>query len=67
MRQFEKDMGHGMKLVESIETNTKHYVEIVSRAVDNLLPPPNVEITYANPLRSPLSLTLHPQDIPLHS
>lgn len=32
-----------MKLVDSIELNTKHYVEIMSRAVDNVMPQPTVD------------------------
>ncbi|KAK0392704.1 hypothetical protein NLU13_2199 [Sarocladium strictum] len=34
------------KLVESIEMNTKHYVEIVSRAVDKALPAPSTDVTF---------------------
>lgn len=33
-----------MKLVESIETNAKHYLDIMSKAVDNSMPPPSREI-----------------------
>lgn len=35
-----------MKLVQSVETNTKHYVEILSRAVDKLLPQPSHDVTF---------------------
>lgn len=35
-----------MKLVESIEKNTKHYVEILSRAVDKLMPAPTENMTF---------------------
>lgn len=35
-----------MKLVDSIEMNTKHYVEIMARAVDNVLPQPSEEVKY---------------------
>jgi len=35
-----------MHLVNSIETNAKHYLDVVSRAVDKLLPVPSREIKY---------------------
>lgn len=35
-----------MRLVDSIETNTKHYVEIMSRAVDNVMPAPSTDVKY---------------------
>ncbi|KAL4726033.1 DNA replication licensing factor MCM7 [Fusarium chlamydosporum] len=35
-----------MRLVESIEMNTKHYVEIFSRAVDEVMPPASADITF---------------------
>lgn len=35
-----------MKLVQSIEENTKHYVEILSRAVDETMPEPSADPTY---------------------
>ncbi|KAH8179957.1 MCM2/3/5 family protein [Sarocladium implicatum] len=34
------------KLVHSIEMNTKHYVEILSRAVDKAMPMPSAEVTF---------------------
>ena len=34
-----------LKLVESIERNAKHYLEIVSRAVDKTMPKESQEIT----------------------
>ncbi|KAL2212572.1 MCM-domain-containing protein [Sarocladium strictum] len=34
------------KLVESIEMNTKHYVEIVARAVDKVMPTPSTDVTF---------------------
>lgn len=34
--------------MESIETNTKHYVELMSRAVDKFMPKPSADTTYAN-------------------
>jgi DNA replication licensing factor MCM7 len=39
-------VNEGLKLVESVEKNTKHYVEILSRAVDKLMPPPSEGITF---------------------
>lgn len=35
-----------LKLVKSIEENTKHYVEILSRAIDDCMPQPTSEVTY---------------------
>jgi DNA replication licensing factor MCM7 len=49
-QQYEKatsDDDHNYKLVESIERNAHHYIEIISRAVDKCLPPPTREIKYA--------------------
>ncbi|KAK0748275.1 MCM2/3/5 family-domain-containing protein [Apiosordaria backusii] len=43
---FEQDLGLELKLVESIERNTKHYVEIISRAIDKLMPQPTQGITF---------------------
>ncbi len=42
--QFEDSLDENVKLVESIEINTKHYVELMSRAIDKLLPTPTVDI-----------------------
>lgn len=36
-----------LKLVSSIEENTKHYVEILSRAIDDCMPEPSADPTYA--------------------
>nr|UWK20599.1 DNA replication licensing factor [Trichoderma psychrophilum] len=36
----------GMKLVDSIEMNTKHYVEIMARAVDKVLPQPSEQVNF---------------------
>ena len=44
--QFEEQFGETLKLVSSVEMNTKHYVELMSRAVDSLLPPPSADVTY---------------------
>ncbi|EKJ77032.1 hypothetical protein NXS19_012177 [Fusarium pseudograminearum] len=35
-----------LRLVDSIEMNTKHYVEIFSRAVDEVLPPASADTTF---------------------
>ncbi|KAK4659032.1 Mini-chromosome maintenance protein 7 [Podospora pseudocomata] len=43
---FEEDLGLELKLVESIEKNTKHYVEILSRAIDKLMPQPTQGLTF---------------------
>ncbi|KAF3061799.1 DNA replication licensing factor mcm7 [Daldinia childiae] len=44
--QWEDDTNDGLKLVESIEANTKHYVEILSRAIDKKMPAPTTGITF---------------------
>ena len=41
------DDEHNYRLVESIERNALHYIEIISRAVDKCLPPPTRELKYA--------------------
>lgn len=49
--QYEKatsDDEHNYKLIESIEKNAHHYIEIFSRAVDKCLPEPNRDIKYAS-------------------
>lgn len=38
-----------LNLVQSIEVNTKHYVEILSRAIDDCMPEPNADPTYVVP------------------
>ncbi|KAK4173646.1 putative DNA replication licensing factor [Triangularia setosa] len=43
---FEEDLGLELKLVESVEKNTKHYVEILSRAIDKLMPQPTQGLTF---------------------
>jgi DNA replication licensing factor MCM7 len=43
-----------MRLVDSIEMNTKHYVEIFSRAVDEVLPPASADITWVFITGSPI-------------
>ncbi|KAI0596622.1 DNA replication licensing factor mcm7 [Biscogniauxia sp. FL1348] len=43
---WENDTNEGLKLVESIETNTKHYVEVLSRAIDKKMPAPTTGITF---------------------
>ncbi|KAI2633811.1 DNA replication licensing factor mcm7 [Hypomontagnella submonticulosa] len=44
--QWEDETNEGLKLVDSIERNTKHYVEIISRAIDNKMPSPTNGITF---------------------
>ncbi|ROV97225.1 hypothetical protein VSDG_04736 [Cytospora chrysosperma] len=47
--QWEEEMGEevsALKLVQSIEGNTKHYVEIFSRAIDDCMPEPNSDVTF---------------------
>jgi hypothetical protein len=48
-KQYEKansDDEHQFKLIESIERNAHHYIEVFSRAVDKVLPPPSREPKY---------------------
>ncbi|KAI0378046.1 DNA replication licensing factor mcm7 [Hypomontagnella monticulosa] len=44
--QWEEETNEGLKLVDSIEGNTKHYVEILSRAIDNKMPAPTNGVTF---------------------
>ena len=41
------DDEHNYKLIESIERNAHHYIEVFSRAVDKCLPAPTKELKYA--------------------
>ncbi|KOS19480.1 DNA replication licensing factor mcm7 [Escovopsis weberi] len=44
---WEEQAGLGeMRLVDSIEMNTKHYVEIVSRAVDSVMPSASADVSF---------------------
>ncbi|KAL8840443.1 MAG: hypothetical protein Q9170_001319 [Blastenia crenularia] len=45
---YEKNLGDdmGLKLVESIERNARHYVDILSQAVDKVMPKETKEITF---------------------
>ncbi|KAF7544440.1 hypothetical protein G7046_g9787 [Stylonectria norvegica] len=43
---WESQADEDEKLVDSIEMNTKHYVEIMSRAVDALMPEPSTDVTF---------------------
>lgn len=50
--QWEQEVGDdvaALKLVQSIEVNTKHYIELLSRAIDECMPPPAAEPTYTSP------------------
>lgn len=44
MTQWENQGDASLRLVRDIETNTKHYVEIMSRAVDKVMPEPSVDV-----------------------
>ncbi|KAH6650281.1 MCM2/3/5 family-domain-containing protein [Chaetomium tenue] len=46
LASYEKDLNEGLKLVEWVEQNTRHYVELLSRAVDKLMPQPNENVTF---------------------
>lgn len=45
--QYEKSFGEdmGLRLVDSIERNAKHYVDILSQAVDKVMPKETKEVT----------------------
>lgn len=45
--QYEKNHAEdsGLRLVESIERNAKHYIDILSQAVDKVMPKETKEIT----------------------
>lgn len=46
-RQYERatsDDEHNYRLIESIERNALHYIDIFSRAVDKCLPQPTKEL-----------------------
>ncbi|KAK4192780.1 DNA replication licensing factor mcm7 [Podospora australis] len=43
---YEQEQHEGLKLVQWVEKNTKHYVELLSRAIDKLMPPPSQGITF---------------------
>ncbi|KAI4865151.1 DNA replication licensing factor mcm7 [Hypoxylon rubiginosum] len=46
LAQWEDDTNEALKLVDSVEANTKHYVEILSRAIDNKMPAPTTGISF---------------------
>jgi DNA replication licensing factor MCM7 len=49
LRQWDRQLDDNetpMKLVESIETNAKHYLDILSKAVDKVMPNPTRELNY---------------------
>ncbi|RMZ75862.1 hypothetical protein DV737_g5062, partial [Chaetothyriales sp. CBS 132003] len=48
LKEFEESLGANsdLKLVESVENNTKHYVDLVSDAVDKLMPRPSRDVTF---------------------
>lgn len=50
--QWEQEGGDdvaALKLVQSIEVNTKHYIELLSRAIDECMPEPAADTTYISP------------------
>jgi DNA replication licensing factor MCM7 len=51
--QFEDSLDEDINLVQSIEKNTKHYVELMSQAIDKLIPLPSEDVTYVLPLWPP--------------
>ncbi|EPE02932.1 dna replication licensing factor mcm7 [Ophiostoma piceae UAMH 11346] len=46
LSSFEADTGSDQNLTRSIEVNAKHYVEILSQAVDELLPEPSFDVSF---------------------
>ncbi len=46
--QWEKDNDNSMRLVDSIELNTKHYVDVMSKAVDAVMPAPSSDIRWVS-------------------
>ena len=50
--QYEKSFGEelGLRLVDSIERNAKHYIDVLSQAVDKVMPKETKEITYVGNL-----------------
>lgn len=48
--QYEKglsDDDQDLRLVENVQKNTYHYIDLFSRAVDDLMPKESKDITYA--------------------
>lgn len=46
LQSWDQDRDTGLKLVESIESNTRQYVELLSRAVDTLMPAPTQNVSF---------------------
>ncbi|KAK0746087.1 MCM2/3/5 family-domain-containing protein [Schizothecium vesticola] len=46
LHSWDQDRDTGLKLVESVESNTRQYVELLSRAVDTLMPAPTQNISF---------------------
>ena len=46
--QYEKSLGpdFGLRLVDSIEQNAKHYIDILSKAVDKVMPKETLEVSF---------------------
>ncbi|EGX91415.1 DNA replication licensing factor mcm7 [Cordyceps militaris CM01] len=43
---WENETGEALQLVDSIELNTKHYVDIMAQAVDKVMPQPSVDVNF---------------------
>ncbi|TQV99415.1 hypothetical protein V2A60_004889 [Cordyceps javanica] len=43
---WENQTGEGLKLVDSIELNTKHYVDVMAQAVDKVMPQPSADVNF---------------------
>ncbi|KAJ6446234.1 DNA replication licensing factor mcm7 [Purpureocillium lavendulum] len=46
LQAWEHSSDENLRLVDSIELNTKHYVEILSRALDKVLPQPSTDVSF---------------------
>ncbi|KYK58214.1 DNA replication licensing factor mcm7 [Drechmeria coniospora] len=46
LQMWENQMEENHRLVDSIEMNTKHYVEIMSRAVDKVMPQASTDVSF---------------------
>lgn len=42
--QWESQGQEELHLVDSIELNTKHYVDVLSKAVDKIMPQPSTDV-----------------------
>ncbi|OAA61714.1 DNA replication licensing factor [Niveomyces insectorum RCEF 264] len=46
LASYEADGDQDLKLTQSVEHNTKHYVEILAKAVDAMMPEPSADISF---------------------